>query len=193
MAFAATKRKRIGVRQRPVEQLRLTSMIDMFTILLVYLLKSYSPTDMPPVDPNLKLPSSISTKNPIETTIIQAAQNMIIVDGIPLLAINREDNYSILTLKLDGRGHPMQNSEGAFMVDKKIAEDQAVLSPLLDDLKQKVKEYQKLAGRVGKEFEGKVTIMCDKDMPYQVLRKVMATAGKAGFGEFKFATLRNEE
>ena len=40
MAFAATKRKRIQLHRKPVQQLKLTSMIDMFTILLIYLLKS---------------------------------------------------------------------------------------------------------------------------------------------------------
>jgi len=37
-----------------------------------------------------------------------------------------------------------------------------------------------------KEKEGRINILLHKDLPYQVMRKVMHTAALAGFGRFKF-------
>ena len=190
MAFAATKRKRIQLRRKPIQQLKLTSMIDMFTILLVYLLKSYSPTETPPVDQNLRLPASISKKVPIETTLVQIAQNMLIVDGVPQIMVEPGEVRRLFVLKKDKRGLPVHTANGDFIADKVIGETAIVLPGLFDTLQLKHEHYQKVAESLGQTFEGKVTIMCDKQMPYEVLKKVMATAGKAGFGEFKFAAFR---
>jgi biopolymer transport protein ExbD len=192
MAFAATKRKRIQLRRKPVQQLKLTSMIDMFTILLVYLLKSYSPTETPPVDNALRLPASISTKVPIESTIIQAAQNMIIVDGHPIIMVDSQDEHKLFLLKTNERGELVQTADKKFIASTEIGEKVIVLPGLYDSLKTKREQYEQLAANVGQTFKGEVTIMCDKDMPYAVLKKVMATAGKAGFGDFKFAAFRKE-
>lgn len=192
MAFAATKRKRIQLRRKPIQQLKLTSMIDMFTILLVYLLKSYSPTDTPPVDKALRLPASISTKVPIESTIIQAAQNMIIVDGHPIVMVDAQNDYKLFLLKVDERGELVQTKNKEFIAEKEISEKSIVLPGLYDVLKSKREQYEKMAASVGQTFKGEITIMCDKELPYEVLKKVMATAGKAGFGDFKFAAFRKE-
>ncbi|HDK36010.1 MAG TPA: hypothetical protein ENG82_03790, partial [Bacteroidetes bacterium] len=51
--------------------LRLTSMIDMFTILLVFLLKNYATENQIPVVANdLRLPSSTALKAPETTSVI---------------------------------------------------------------------------------------------------------------------------
>ena len=193
MAFAASKRKRIQLRRKPFEQLKLTSMIDMFTILLVYLLKSYSPTDTPPVDPHLKLPASISTKVPIETTIIQAAQNMLIVDGLPIIMVDNSDNHKLYRLKVDGRGRAVKTRDGKFIAEAEIAAATIVLPGMYESLKNKREHYESVAAKLGQTFKGEITIMCDKEMPYKILKRVMATAGKAGFGDFKFATFRKDQ
>ena len=193
MAFAATKRKRIQLHRKPVQQLKLTSMIDMFTILLIYLLKSYSPTETPPVDPFLRLPASISAKVPIETTIIQIAQNMLIVDGKPVIMVDHEAAHKMFVLRLDSRGVPDHTEDGSFIAEKSISEASIILPGLYELLESKYESYDKLASSLGQTFEGTITIMCDRNMPYSVLKKVMATAGKAGFGEFKFAAFRKGE
>ena len=96
MAFAATKRKRIQARRKPIEQLKLTSKIDKFTILLVYLLKSYSPTEMYQEEQKLlELPYSISTKEPVETTLIQISQNMITHNGKPIVMVDASSDYQL--------------------------------------------------------------------------------------------------
>ncbi len=192
MAFAATKRKRIKLRRKPVEQLKLTSMIDMFTILLIYLLKSYSPTETPPVDNALRLPASISTKVPIESTVIQAAQNMIIVDGHPLIMVDAQNDYKLFLLKVDAKGNLVQTKDKKFIAETEIGENVILLPGLYQTLKSKREQYEQLAAKVGQTFKGEITIMCDKELPYEVLKKVMATAGKAGFGDFKFAAFRKE-
>lgn len=192
MAFAASKRKRIGLTRKGPQQLRLTSMIDMFTILLIYLLKSYSPTETPSMDPNLRLPVSISTKVPIESTIVQAAKNMIIVDGRPVLMIDPEEDFKMYALKMDANGRAVRQG-GAFVAESEVVEKEQVLPGLYEILVNKRKQYEQMATSMGKTFKGEITVMGDKDLPYKVIKKLMATAGKAGFGDFKFAAVKNDQ
>ncbi|MCZ7585319.1 MAG: biopolymer transporter ExbD [Deltaproteobacteria bacterium] len=82
MAFAASKRKRIKGRLKPFEQLKLTSLIDMFTIILVFLLKSYSAVEFNvPASKDLHLPTSVSQKLPVDTVVVTVAKNAVLVDG----------------------------------------------------------------------------------------------------------------
>ena len=62
--------------------LGLTSMIDVFTILLLFLLKSYSINEFTVTPPkNIELPQSISQKNPPQSIVIIATKDTLSVDG----------------------------------------------------------------------------------------------------------------
>lgn len=209
MAFAATKRKRIQLRRKPIEQLKLTSMIDMFTILLVYLLKSYSPTEMYNEEQKLlELPYSVSTKEPLETTLLQISQNMITLNGKPIIMVDADQEYQLCIPEMDKSGHLAYTESRVTIVDnlgkkKNIKRKQyrcaQVISPainklpkLFNKLDSDRENYEKLAAKVGRTFKGEITIMCDKGIPYSVLKRVMYTAGQSGFGNFKFAAMRRD-
>ena len=71
--------------KRGVFALKLTSMIDMFTILLVFLLKSYSAEgQIVTLSKDLVLPESTSEKAPKVTSVISITNEWILVDGRPI-------------------------------------------------------------------------------------------------------------
>jgi len=44
-----------------------------------------------------------------------------------------------------------------------------------------------------KDAAGKVVVQFDKNLPYDIVTKVMATCGYAGYSNIKFAVMRNNE
>lgn len=76
-----------------------------------------------------------------------------------------------------------------------IAEVQAntdgIIAPLRDVLQRPRIIGQQMADRDVDERE--VTVMADKSLPYEVLKKVMQTATGAGFGKISFATIEKDK
>lgn len=158
------KRKRfvVEVRKNQTFGLNITSMTDMFTILLVFLLQTYSTNDVPidPVD-GLRLPTSTTDRNP--------------VDGIKISLSPTELKFD--KVKIANVQNKMIESSA---IDKN---DSNFIKPLFDELQKFNKENEK-STKIGK-----VLFQADQDLPYGVIRKVMYTASMAGFPNLKMVTV----
>jgi biopolymer transport protein TolR len=71
------------------------------------------------------------------------------------------------------------------------ASSEAVFAPLRDVLKRPRIIGQKMAEKELAERE--VTVMADKSLPYEVLKKVMSTCTDADFGKISFATIEKDK
>ena len=170
MSFSPTKRKKIRSHLSAPEQLRLTSLIDLFTIIIVFLLKSYSAVEVNVVSrPDLTLPTTVMVRAPEESTVITVAKGSILVDG----------NYvAEVTPSGDVVG---------------LAPDDVVIPGLLGALRDEAAKGKDLAFRNKEQFKGEITLQGDKDVPYKLLKRVLITAGKAEFGQFRLAAYREEK
>jgi len=164
--LAAVKARRKGSDEG---ELTITSMMDMMTIILVFLLKSYSVEDIQvkPSD-DLTLPSSNSLKAPEVHVNLVVSKSLITVDGVDVLEI----------------------------IDGEVAEEDkkgTMVTDLYDVLQQKADDARSLAEKIGGDpFEGKILFQCDKDIKYSTVREVMYTAGQAQFGKFKFVVFKTD-
>lgn len=81
MSSSRRMRRLARVGRKPQASLSLTSLMDIFTILLLYLLVNQS--DNPVVDPpkDIKLPNSIVETKPRETVVVSVSQNEVLVKG----------------------------------------------------------------------------------------------------------------
>lgn len=167
-------------RQTTDGGLNITSMMDMMTIILVFLLKSYSTSDVSvaPSD-NLQLPTSTSQKAPELAVNLVVAKDQIVVDGVPVLDLTQV---------------PDEENPGQQLIA--VPEDEKrgqVITKLYDRLLEKAEAAKTLAEQSGSDdhaFKGRVLIQCDRELPFSVLREVMYTAGQAQFGEFKFVVYK---
>jgi biopolymer transport protein ExbD len=162
--------------------LNINSMMDMMTIILVFLLKSYSTTDVSvaPSD-ELQLPFSSAAKAPEVAVNLVVEKGQIVVDGVPVLNLGSQ---------------PDEENPGQQLVV--IPEDELrgqSINKLYEVLLEKAEQAKQL-GESSKNpdlaFKGRILLQVDKDMPFQVLRSVMYTAGQAQFGEFKFVVYKTE-
>jgi len=156
------------VKRQEEAGLIITSLIDVFVIVLVFLMRSVSSEGnlMTSAD-NLVLPMSKRSKTPTEISLtIIGDQKHITVDDVVLTD-----------------------------TDVVRKQDSLLVKPILDVLTKKRDEERKaeVLGLI-KEATGKVVVQFDKNTPYDIVTKVMATCGYAGYNNIKFAVTRpNEE
>ena len=173
----------VKARRHTVDaSLNINSMMDMMTIILVFLLKSYSTSDISvaPSD-DLQLPTSSSQKAPELAVNLVVASNQIVVDGVPVLNLDKTPDEE----------NPGQNLT-TVPEDEKRGQ---VITKLYDRLLEKAESSKALGERSGStehEFKGRILMQVDRNMPFAVVREVMYTAGQAQFGEFRFVVYKAE-
>ncbi len=147
-------------RNKGAGALNLVSLMDIFTILVFFLLVNSSDVETLPSTKELQLPESIAEDKAKETVVILIGENDLIVQGRPIAKI-----ADILATK--GNDIP--------------ALREALLSQNDRVLRREAKDD--IAGR-------EVTIMGDKDIPYRLLKKVMATCTESDYGQISLAVLQ---
>lgn len=173
---AAKKKLKRGKRST-YAALMLTSMVDMFTILVLYLIQSFSSSgQILFIDPSLRLPDARRSVdmigNPPVITVTLAA---ISVQGKPVEVASVAGNKQNPTVHLA------------------LADDGYWVAPKLEE---KLKEMRDLSTRVANATGGQVTtesaqgviiIQADVGVPYMLVKKVLFTANKTGFTQVNFA------
>jgi biopolymer transport protein ExbD len=147
-------------RGKKVGSLNLVSLMDIFTILVFFLLVNSSDVQTLPNAKDIQLPQSIAEEKAKETVVILIGEEHILVQGTPVARVDQ-------VLKLKGNDIPQLRQ--ALMSQN----DRVLRRAAQDDI-------------IGRE----VTIMGDKDIPYRLLKKVMATCTESDYGQISLAVLQ---
>jgi len=140
--------------------LNLVALMDIFTILVFFLLVNSSDVETLPNAKDIQLPQSIAEQKAKESVVILISEEDILVQGSPVAKVAD-------VLKLKGNDIPQLR--------------QALLSQ--NDRVMRRESQDDIADR-------EVTIMGDKDIPYRLLKKVMATCTMADYGRISLAVLQ---
>lgn len=161
MSRRAKRMERHHKRGRRQASLNMVSLMDIFTILVFFLLVSSSTVNDLPNSKEIKLPESIAEKLPKESVVILVSSKDIVVQG------------------------------------RKIAEVDAVNRANLPEIFSLKQELEKISKRQivattpdGKPIPREVTIMGDKEIPYELLKKIMFTCTRANYTNISLAVLR---
>ena len=170
-----------AARKQEEGGLTITSMMDMMTIILVFLLKSYSTDDISvAASDDLVLPVSTTQVKPQLAVNLVVTRSMVVVDGVEVLRLTEEAD---------------EENPGDMVIA--VPEDEKkgqLITRLYDRLLEKAEDAKQLAEMTGSEdheFKGRVLLQCDKNLPFSVIREVMYTAGQAQFSEFRFVVYQN--
>lgn len=148
-------------------KIQITSMVDMFVILLVFLLKSYS-TSPVQINPSkdLILPESNASTDPVDVVKMVVAKNGIFIEDRKIMELNGGELKAEDTDKTDAQ----------------------FIKKLFDELDAEAKKTRKIASMNDTvEFDGKILMQADRDLPYAILQKVMYTSMLAGYADMKLA------
>jgi biopolymer transport protein ExbD len=146
-------------RKKPMG-LNLTSLMDVFTILVFFLLANSSSNEVLATPKQIKLPDSVVEAKPRETVVILVSPEMVLVQGEPVI------------------GTPELLKAG----NEKIP----AIAEQLDRLERNIIGISTKAVVEGKE----ITILADKTIPFSVLKKIMSTCTGSGYGRISLAVIQ---
>ncbi len=139
--------------------LNLTPMIDMFVVLVIFLLMTFSTSgEILFLQKDIELPTATQTDELEQAPVITIGSGQVVIEG-----------------KQVGRMDDIAEDENFEIAD---------LSEMLNNLK---KQYQQL--HPNQTFPGKINIQGHKTVPFRVLKKVMFTCSAVGYSTINFAVL----
>ncbi|MGD8546681.1 MAG: biopolymer transporter ExbD [Thiohalophilus sp.] len=147
-------------RKRSMPGLNLVSLMDVFTILVFFLLVNSSTSEVLDTPKEITLPDSIVESKPRESVVVLVSTEAILVQGEPVVTLQDALN------------------------DKS-----SVISPLKASLQRnKGKKIGIKTGEDSKGDE--VTILAHKTVPFKLLKKVMSSCTSAGYSTISLAVIQ---
>jgi biopolymer transport protein ExbD len=153
-----------------VKDLNITPMMDMMTIILVFLLKSFSSTSSTiTFDQNLKVPQSTTQLKPKEALSVTVTKKVILVEGDAVAPINA------------GRVDPAVKRDG---------ENGYYITPLVEILEKHARREKRVAEMTGQKFEGQLMLVADQTTPYRLLTEIIYSCGQAEYANYRLLVLK---
>jgi biopolymer transport protein ExbD len=166
-----------GKKREVVAMLSLTAMVDMFTVLVIFLLQNYNVTGAVLYIPKeVVLPKAESTKD------LKPAFVVTISDKEVLLDRDAVASYAEVQAQQDWMIQPLFDKLKAGLIIAKEEYDRSLQVKLQSAVDSARGEGQKV-----EETWNKITIQADKDLDFLTVKKVMYTIVEAGAGEVNFA------
>jgi biopolymer transport protein ExbD len=167
-------RRKVREAAGEIRELNIVAMMDMMTIILVFLLKSYQASAI-----NVNMSADLTI--PQSSTQLHPQENITITLSYREVAVNDRKVLDVRSGVIPGEAKEGGKAE-AFYV-----------GALYDALKKEV-DKQKYIAKFNKNapFQGRINVVADRRIPYRTLMDVLYTAGQAELGEYKFMVLKNE-
>ena len=145
---------------------QLTSLVDVMTILLIYLLKSFSAEgEIITVSNDLILPESSAQKRPELRVVLTVNNKYILVENKKVA-----DVQEILT------------------------SDELIIPGLEQWLKIRREATERIGEHsTNTKFKGEITIQGDKRIHFNLIKKIMYTCGQQGYNNFSLAVKKKGE
>jgi len=154
-------------RKSSLLELEMTSLLDVITTLLIFLVFGYNSSGIEiNVPKEITLPKSISKDFNHDAVKIMVAQDAIWVDAKKIIDLSKGDELST-------------DQEGRRII------------PLFDELvaqKELIRATEKSSPRATK-FSGLVNLIVDKSIKYSFVKKILYTTAEAGYKEYKFVVM----
>jgi biopolymer transport protein ExbD len=163
----ARKKRRDREAEGEIKELNITAMMDLMTIILVFLIKSFSASSITvTASEDVRPPMSTSRATPKDTIAITVTSKSIMVG----------DKRKVELKDAVVNPGEMQGS---------------LILPLDAALKKEVEKLKKIAERnSAAPFNHEVSIIGDKRVPYNLLSSVLYTAGQNELENFRFIILQ---
>jgi len=151
--------KRMSRNKAGVPKINLTSLMDVFTILVFFLLVNSGQSEILDAPKEVRLPESVVESKPRETVVIFISPEQVMVQGEPVVSVAN-----------------VLNNPGMI----------GPIGDRLEALKQTVigRSTQTVAA------SQEVTLLADKSIPFEVIKRVLSTCTGAGYTNVSLAVVQ---
>ena len=140
--------------------LSLVSLMDVFTILVFFLLVNSSSSDVMEPPKNITLPDSSVEAKPRETVIVMITPDEVLVQGDPVISTQEVVDSKDLVIEQVQERLRMQQDKVIGISTKVVAESR------------------------------EVTVLAHRTVPFHLMKKVMASCTSAGYGKISLAVIQ---
>ncbi len=152
--------RRMERSRKKIAGLNLTSLMDVFTILVFFLLANSSSNEVLSTPKHITLPDSVVESKPRETVVIMVGPETVLVQGETVantaeLVASKSENIPEITQRLE-------------LLERNIIG---------------INTQTAIASK-------EVTILADKTIPFNVLKKIMTTCTGSGYGRISLAVIQ---
>ena len=134
-------------------------MVDMFTILVVFLLANFSATgEILFMTKEIQLPKASATAEILRAPVISISSSNVSLEG-----------------------------ERVYFTEEASRPDVSTLSDITYQL-QEIRKTEEIL-RPGQQFKGTIVLQCDEKIEFNVIRKVMYAAAAAGYVDINYAVI----
>jgi len=149
--------RRMGRNKKKVPNLPLTSLMDVFTILVFFLLFHSAGGEAIEAPKQIKLPESVVEAKPRVTVVIMVSPEVVVVQGAAVI-----QTVDLLNVRAD------------------------TVVEITERLKQLERNIIGITTKTAVESK-EVTILADKTIPFRALKKIMSTCTGSGYGKISLA------
>ncbi len=160
MSKRAKRMEKRNSRAKKTVALNLVSLMDIFTILVFFLLVNSSDVEVLPNAKDIQLPESVAEEKARENVVVLVTEEQVLVMGRPVA-----------------------------QVADVLASKGLVIPALERALREQSDRVLRKASQAEIE-DREVTIMGDKELPYSLLKRVMATCTAADYGQISLAVMQ---
>ena len=140
--------------------LNLVSLMDVFTILVFFLLVNSSSSDVMEPPKNIKLPDSAVETKPRETVIVMITPEQILVQGEPVV-------------------------KTIDVIDSKVL----LIDEIKERLLLQKKKIRGISTKTISQ-SNEITVLAHRTVPFSLMKKVMASCTSAGYGKISLAVIQ---
>jgi len=152
--------KRMSRNREKVTKMPLTSLMDVFTILVFFLLVNSGSVEVMEAPKTVTLPESMVEAKPRETVVIFVSEDEVIVQG-----------------------------EAVVRIADILATEGSNIEPIMQRLAE-LKEHVVGSSTLMVSGSQEVTILAHKAVPFSVIRKIMSTCTGQGYGRVSLAVIQ---
>ena len=175
--------RRKSSKRNVVAVLSLTAMVDLFTVLAVFLIQNYATTgEVIHIPEGVKLPDATETKELKPSNIISISEREVRLNDVHIsdfITVKEQTNWIIDRLKMAIEK----------IIEKGEEEKLSIKNRIRDAMHNKSED----SGKSGVDRFRKITIQADKEIDFLSVKKVMYTVTEAGIYEINFAVIKKDK
>ncbi len=152
--------KRMARAKKHKTDLNLTSLMDVFTILVFFLLVNQSAVEVLEPPREIKLPDSVVEAKPRQTLVVMVSEQTILVQGEPTVSV----------------------------ADILASKDE-IIRPVMERLSQ-IRQTTIGLNTEAVAKTNEVVILAHKTIPFKILKKLMSTCTAAGYSKISLAVIQ---
>ena len=171
-----------GGKRNAIVALNMTAMVDMFTVLCVFLLQNYATTNqILPMPEKVDLPAAHEVKELKPSNVVVIANDGITLNNTKVAdfrTVKEQEDWTIKAL--------------LELLQKSIQEGDARKKSLGSQIRDAVNEAKQSPKKEETDDFRKLTIQSDKNVDFLTIKKIMFTVTEAGIQEINFAVLKKQ-